>query len=398
MTFSHIHIDPVGGIAGDMFVAAMLDLFPESLEDMLENLRCVPALKDIDARVESHSDSILVGRRFNISGPELDHHHAHYRELLSDITGSSMKDEVKNTASQILKNLARAEATVHGIEIDQVTLHEAGSPDSLTDIVCAAFLICTAGVSSWSCASLPAGNGTVKTAHGVLPLPAPAVAELLKGCPVHNDGREGERVTPTGAAILRTINPRFDSRRSSMTLSGTGQGFGSAAFQGISNVLRLTAYQETLDAVRYERVAVLNFEVDDQPLEDLSIGLERLRASPGVLDVIQIPAMGKKSRMTVQVQVLAEPEQIDEVASRCALETATLGVRVQTTDRLALRRDSLIHNETDTAVPLKVAVRPDGGHTAKVDSDHLVNTGGYSQRKSVKQAAELSVEKNLPKG
>ena len=396
MNSTHIHIDPVGGIAGDMFVSAMLDLYPEHKEGMLKNLHCIPALHDIEVEITPHDDAVLTGKRFSVSGPDLGHHHAHYPSLLNKMTDSSMAQQTKDIASRILLNLAEAEATVHGVELDQVTLHEVGSPDSLTDIVCAAYLINAVDVSTWSCASLPAGNGRVNSAHGELPLPAPAVVELLKGYPVHNDGRDGERVTPTGAAILRSLSPQFTTKRSPMKLIGSGHGFGSATFQGISNILRLTAFEVQSHSTQYEKIAVLEFEIDDQTPEDLSIGLDRVRNFVGVLDVIQIPAIGKKNRMTVHIQVLASPEQVEEVAAKCLLETSTLGVRVSCVDRMTLRRAEVVHESGEAVVPLKVAERPDGQHTAKVESEHLSTIDGYRKRKRLKQAVEPEVERDPP--
>ena len=396
MSSAHIHIDPVGGIAGDMFVSAMLDLYPEHKKGMLENLRCIPALGDIEVEITSHDDSVLTGKRFSVSGPDLGHHHAQYSSLLKEITDSSMTRKTKDVASRILLYLAEAEAAVHGVELHQVSLHEVGSPDSLTDIVCAAYLINAVEVSTWSCASLPAGNGSVNSAHGELPLPAPAVVELLKGYPVHNDGRDGERVTPTGAAILRSLSPQFSTRRSPMNLIGSGHGFGSATFKGISNVLRLTAFEAQNKSAEYEKIAVLEFEVDDQSPEDLSIGLDRVRNVKGVKDVIQVPAMGKKNRLIVHVQVLASPDQVEEVATKCLLETSTLGVRVNCIDRMSLRRAEVTHESEGTVVPLKVVERPDGQHTAKVEAEHLSTIDGYRQRKRLKQVVEQQEEGDPP--
>ena len=396
MSSIHIHIDPVGGIAGDMFVSAMLDLYPEHKEGMLENLHCISALHEIEVEITPHDDSVLTGKRFSVSGPELAHHHAHYPSLLNEITDSSMTQQTKDTASRILLYLAEAEAAVHGVELDQVILHEVGSPDSLTDIVCAAYLINAVDVSTWSCASLPAGNGRVNSAHGELPLPAPAVVELLKGYPVHNDGRDGERVTPTGAAILRSLSPQFSTKRSSMKLIGSGHGFGSATFQGMSNVLRLTAFEAENKSTQYEKIAVLEFEVDDQSPEDLSIGLDQVRDFKGVVDVIQFPAIGKKNRLTVHVQVLASPEQAEGVAAKCLLETSTLGVRVSCIDRMTLRRAEVVHESEDALVSLKVAERPDGQRTAKVEAEHLSTIEGYRKRKRLKQAVEQQVESDPP--
>ena len=396
-TAVHIHIDPVGGVAGDMFVAAMLDLFPHLEDGMLENLRCVKPLLAVDAKSCRYNDDVLTGKKFIVEGPNLGHQHSHFVELVSSIKESSMNTRVKDRACEILKLLSQAEATVHGIELEKVTLHEIGSPDSLADIVCSSYLIDAAQAASWSSGSLPSGKGSVQTAHGEIPLPAPAVVQLLKGYPIHNDDRVGERVTPTGAAIIRYLNPDFEGRRGAMTLSGVGYGFGTRKLTGVSNVLRLTAYEEFPNSANFEKVAILTFEVDDQSLEDLGIGLDRLRTSRGVLDVIQMPATGKKNRMAVHVQVLAKPEYIDDIASRCVMETSTLGVRIQIVERMTVPRASHHYELEGCAVPLKVSQRPDGTHTAKVEADHLQQAGQFSERKRIKQKVETEIECNPPK-
>lgn len=394
----HIHIDPVGGIAGDMFVAAMLDLNPQLEAGMIENLRCVQALNDVVVKMAPYDDGVLVGKRLEVTATRPGHNHTCYTELVDSITSSTMMPSVKDRAGEILEWLAQAEAKVHGVELNRVSLHEAGSLDSLADIVCSAFLISAAKVSSWSCGALPCGNGTVATAHGQLPLPAPAVVNLLEGCPVYNDGREGERVTPTGAAILRSLGPKFDRHRQAMKLSGVGHGFGYARFHGISNVLRLTAFDEILEFGYDEKVGVISFEVDDQTPEDLSSGLENLRDHHGVLDVVQIPAIGKKGRLTVHIQVLTQSECVNEIATQCALETATLGVRTQIVDRLVLDRTMRTHRHLGgESLLVKVATRPDGKQTAKVEADQLATAGDFSDRKMLKQTAELDVERKSQK-
>ncbi|MDE2724207.1 MAG: DUF111 family protein, partial [Gemmatimonadota bacterium] len=200
----------------------------------------------------------------------------------------------------------------------------------------------------------------------------------------------------TGAAILRSLSPQFSTKRSSMNLIASGHGFGSATFHGMSNVLRLTAYEAQNKSTQYEKIAVLEFEVDDQSPEDLSIGLDQVRNFNGVVDVIQFPAIGKKNRLTVHVQVLASPEQAEDVAAKCLLETSTLGVRVSCIDRITLWRAEVIQKSGDAVVPLKVAERPDGQHTAKVEAEHLSTIEGYRKRKRLKQAVEQQVENDPP--
>ena len=192
---------------------------------------------------------------------------------------------------------------------------------------------------SVSCAPLPLGSGRIATAHGALPVPAPAAALLLEGLPMIDDGVPGERVTPTGAAILRHLRLRAGCRRRAWRIAGTGIGFGTRRLPGLSNILRILAWAPAAAGGRVDdRVAVLAFEVDDQSPEELALGLDALRASAGVLDVIQLAAFGKKGRLATQVQVLARPERLDAVIERCFAETTTIGLRWRLEARAVLAR------------------------------------------------------------
>ena len=380
-----------------MFVAAVLDLFPHLEDPMMEALHKVDTLADVNVRLVAHNDSVLTGRKFELEEKNIDHSHSRYVELRAQISGSKLSVGVRELACCILEHLAVAESAVHGIPLEQVTLHEAGSLDSLTDIVCSAFLIDALGPVTWSSDALPAGRGLVKTAHGELPLPVPAVAHLLTGCPVYDDGRFGERITPTGASILRTLNPEFDSRNHTMILSRIGTGFGNSRFQGISNVLRLIMYDDQVSDLQNETVAVLEFEIDDQSPEDLSIGLDRIREMLGVRDVIQIAATGKKGRITMHVQILAEARYLKEITVACTTETSTLGVRCRLSERFIVNRETILHQDGESIVPVKVAKRPDGTSTAKVEADHLGKAGNFSQRKQLKQKTEVDAESEILK-
>ncbi len=393
----HIHINPVGGIAGDMFVAAALDLAPELETPMLAMLHRLNLSDDVSIDVKTYRDSVMVGKKFKVNESCLNHNHTGYREIQNHINNAELPENARSLAHRILDFIAEAEASVHGTDVDNVVLHEVGSVDSLIDIVCSAFLIDALGEVAWSCDPLPSGSGFVSTAHGDLPLPVPVVARLLTGYPLFDDGRKGERVTPTGAAILRAINPEFNDCRATMILSGTGIGFGSASFEGISNVVRLLSYNSDGGELQDERVCLLEFEVDDQSPEDLAIGLDRIRAYEGVLDVLQIPAFGKKGRMTAHIQVLGRAGYIEKIASSCLSETATLGVRYQQVDRKVTARRLLHHEQGERQVPIKVAGRPDGSETAKIEAEFLSEVGNYGTRKRVRQQVEIEVENRQKK-
>jgi uncharacterized protein (DUF111 family) len=280
------------------------------------------------------------------------------------------------------------EGKIHGAPTDEVSFHELGGWDSIADIVGAAALIDALPGATWSVSTLPLGRGRTKTAHGLLPVPAPAATLLLKGYEFVDDGIEGERVTPTGAAILKHLNATQHAERKTRKLLRTGNGFGTKSFPGISNVLRLLAFEEAHAQAGADRVCVVTFEVDDQSPEDLAIALDHLRAHPAVLDVIQVPALGKKGRMTAHIQLLAEPEAVEQVFEACFNETATLGLRWQMLERRVLARRQEAVEVDGRSVRVKLAERP-GVRTAKVESDDLLAVkGGRVAREGARREAE----------
>ena len=201
----HIHLDLVGGISGDMFVAALLDTFPDLQKELLVNLKNPDSLRQIKTEVIRYNDGVLTGMRFIVKNREKDPHHRSFQSIKNDLGSSDLDDKVAQRAISIFWELAKAEGKVHGKNPEEVQFHEVGAWDSIADIVSAAFLIEKLNVSSWSVSPIPLGSGRVQTAHGSLPIPAPATAILLENFPVFDDGVEGERVTPTGAAILKHL-------------------------------------------------------------------------------------------------------------------------------------------------------------------------------------------------
>jgi uncharacterized protein (TIGR00299 family) protein len=400
----HIHLDAVGGVAGDMFIAAVLDAFPHLQDGMLQAIRAGGLPEDITCRTVEHRDDVLTGLRFLVDAPpyrphdrglalpEERHRHTPFREIRARLERSTLAPGVKQRAIHIFTLLAEVEGKVHGMPAEAVSFHELGGWDSIADMVGAAFLIDALEASAWSAGALPQGSGRVKTDHGWLPIPTPATTLLLQGFELVDDGLPGERVTPTGAAILKHLEAARQNaaqhNRQPRRLLRTGSGFGTRTFPGLSNVLRLLAFEETAERTGSERVAHIAFEVDDQTPEDLAIALDRLRTHPSVLDVLQMPAFGKKGRITAHIQILAEAEDLNGVFEACFSETATLGLRWQLLERRTLQRSQATVDVDGRSVRVKVADRP-GAPTAKAESDDLLSVkGGRSERDSMRQAAE----------
>jgi len=394
----HLHLDPIGGIAGDMFVAALLDAEPEHERNCLS---AAAAVAGVPCQVVRHGDTMLAGARFSLLATD-DHnhlasHHGHtaWSDIRTRLHEAPLPDAARRHALGIFATLAEAEARVHGVEPEAVTFHEVGAVDSLADIVAAAWLIAAQadddGDATWSTGPLPLGSGQVRTWHGMLPIPAPATALLLEGFAVVNDGIGGERVTPTGAAIVKYLAAVDAPPPGIRRALRTGIGFGTRTLPGLPNALRVmishTAAAPSIGlSQNYRELAVITFEVDDQTAEDLAVGLDRLRVLPGVHDVLQMPAFGKKGRMTTHVQLLAAPEMLEPVLTACFAETSTIGLRVQIVQGRTLRRSMTDVSVDGRRVRVKRAERP-AGITGKAESDDL-DVATHLARTRLKQAAE----------
>jgi uncharacterized protein (TIGR00299 family) protein len=396
----HLQFDILGGVAGDMFIAALVDAWPEHAAGMLAAVRAAGLPADWDIRVAAHRDHVLGGKRFEVVEPRPGGHahghgehegHTSHRAIVKLLRSSPLPAAVVERAVAIFALLASAESEVHGVALDDVTFHEVGAWDSVADVVGAAWLLEQLKPESWSASPLPLGGGRVTTAHGPMPVPAPATAILLRGFRLFDDGIPGERVTPTGAALLchlrDALGPPAPMGRPGR-LSRSGTGFGARELPGLSNVLRILAFESAALATDSERIGVVEFEVDDQTAEDLAVGLEALRALPGVLDVVQAPAFGKKGRLVAQVRLLCRQERLAEAIDACFLETTTLGLRWSLVARASLPRTNSSTGAGGLGVAVKLATRPDGRTTVKADVDSLAGPGGHAGRQRRRARAE----------
>ena len=415
---SAFNLDLLGGMAGDMFVAALLDLRPDLEAGLHAVLSACPLLDGIDAALADHNDGVLSGKRFRVTKAKdtkalatahhHGHHHAHdhhthdhghghgdhdashvhvaWRSIRDTLEHMTAPAAVTGRAIAIFSELADAEARVHGTTVDEVTFHEVGAWDSIADILAAAYLIEATGPASWSAGAVPLGSGRIKTAHGLLPVPAPATVLLLEGFRMVDDGIGGERVTPPGAAILRLLCRNTADVVQTGRLDGAGHGFGTRRLPGISNCLRILAFRQAAPAT-HDRVAVLECEIDDQTGEDIAIALAHIRNHPGVLDATQAVVFGKKGRLMIHLQVLAMPAASDAVARLIFDETATLGIRRTITERLTLPRRSHMATVAGHDMPAKSAMRP-SGETMKLEADALAAVTGMAERRRIRNAAE----------
>jgi pyridinium-3,5-bisthiocarboxylic acid mononucleotide nickel chelatase len=287
-----------------------------------------------------HSHSHPGETRTGVSAP---HGHSHGRgltEICRIIAAAAISEGAKKTAIAIFERLGRAEAKVHDTSVDRVHFHEVGAVDAMVDIVCAAVGADALGVDEIICSPLNVGGGAVKCAHGTFPVPAPATVELLKDAPVYSSGIQAELVTPTGAAIVKTLASRF-AAFPEMKIEKSGYGAGSRNFPGHPNVVRLTVGEAASTALAVktasETITVLEANLDDLNPQVFGYVMDRL-FEEGALDAFGMPVQMKKNRPGTLLTVLCKPEDASKLTHLIFTETTTLGVRRRDEMRQTLAR------------------------------------------------------------
>jgi uncharacterized protein (TIGR00299 family) protein len=266
-------------------------------------------------------------------------HGRHLKEIREIIDVAKIGESAKKTAVSIFEALGHAEAKIHNTSIDKVHFHEVGAVDAMVDIVCASVGVEALQVDQWICSPLNVGGGTVKCAHGTLPVPAPATMELLKGAPVYSSGLNLELVTPTGAAIVNTLVTRFASFPA-LKIEKMGYGAGTRDFPEQPNVLRLTvgeADAQSDSKTLQDTVVVLEANLDDLSPQVVGYTLEKL-FEEGALDAFSVPVQMKKNRPGTLLTVLSTPQHASRLTQLIFQETSTLGVRRREERRQTLAR------------------------------------------------------------
>ena len=288
----------------------------------------------------NHEHAAGDGSSVETSAPHRhDHVHRGLKEIRKIISSASISESAKKTAISIFEALGAAEAKIHNAAVEEIHFHEVGSVDAIVDIVCAAVGAEALRVEEIICSSLNVGGGTVKCAHGNFPVPAPATVELLKDAPVYSSGVQAELVTPTGAAIAKTLVRRFGSFPE-MNIEKSGYGAGSRDFPGHPNVMRLVVGEaaSTLAAkTSSEMITVLEANLDDLNPQVFGYVMDRL-LEEGALDAFGMPVQMKKNRPGTLLTVLCKPEDASKLTQLIFTETTTLGVRRRAEVRQALAR------------------------------------------------------------
>ncbi len=373
------YLNCFSGISGDMFLGALVDagvspgLLRQTVRalnvgaelEITRTLRNGIAATKIDVIVDGEKDlpreefwEKQHGHEREHEHPTHEHDHAHphshdethprhhehrsLKEIRQIISAAPIPESAKALAVTIFETLGQAEARIHDKSLESIHFHEVGSVDAIVDIVCAAVGAESLGVVEWRSSALNVGGGVVHCAHGTLPVPTPAVVEMLRDAPVYSSGAQKELVTPTGAAIVRTLAKTF-GEFPAIKIQASGFGAGDRDLPGQANVLRLTIGETVGQSVEKspegeQTVTVLEATIDDMTPQVFGYVLEKLLQN-GALDAFGLPVQMKKSRLGMLLTVLAHNEDAQHLADVIFSETTTIGLRTRREQRMILPRE-----------------------------------------------------------
>ena len=344
-----LYFDCFAGASGDMLLGALVGAGADA-HALVEGLKLLD-VSGYEVRFEDAERAGIHAVRARVdTAPE--HHHRHLADIHRIIYASRLSEGVKRRAARIFERLAEAEARVHDEPVERVHFHEVGALDAIIDVVGAAIGFELLGVERFVSSALHVGSGTVEMAHGNLPVPPPAVTELLRGAPIYSTEIKGELVTPTGAAIISTVTESYGPVPA-MRLTSTGYGAGARSYDRFPNVLRVML-GETDDGSATERLLMIETNIDDASPQIIGHVMERAFAR-GALDCYFTPVQMKKNRPGVLISVLCRPADREAICELLFTETPTLGVRCYPVERRALERE-IVGVETQYGViDVKVA-------------------------------------------
>ena len=345
------YFDCFSGISGDMILGALVSAgVPiESLSAELHKLN-LTGFKLQSRSVTKHG---IVGTKVDVI-IEQERQFKHVSAILELIDKSTLDANIKQTSIKVFQRLADAEAKVHGITAPQVHFHEVGTLDAIVDIVGSIIGINLLGIQEVYASNLNLGTGFVKTQHGIMPVPAPATMELVKGFPVYNRGIERELVTPTGAAIITTIATRF-AEMPAMEIQSIGYGAGNQDILELPNLLRLSIGEKS-EARKEDAITIIETNIDDLNPQIYGYLMEKLFAT-GAVDVYYTPIQMKKNRPGILLTILTSAANVDKLTEIIFAETTTFGIRIYTAKRQTLDRESVTVQTKYGPIRVKVGKR-----------------------------------------
>jgi hypothetical protein len=389
-----LYLDCFSGAAGDMLLGALIDA-GVPLDDVRRALGSLTIAPDV-VWTERVTRAGIAATKFCVRGEDAtqqqipahahahahadgqwhthshshehgeghDHHHDHAHdhphrtlaEISELIDRSALSSAGKARAKQLFATLGDAEAAVHGVSLDRVHLHEVGALDSIIDIVGSVFALEQLGVTRIVASPLNVGSGSIRSAHGLYPVPAPATARLLKGVPIYSGPQHAEMVTPTGALLVTAYAQDYGALPP-MRIQQIGYGAGSRDFVETPNVLRVLVGESDGAAV-HQQVVILEAEIDDMNPQIFGVLMDRLLAQ-GALDVFYTPIQMKKGRPGTLLSVIAAPSLREAITGTIFRETTTIGVRYREASRECLDREVVTVQTAFGAVRVKIARRAD---------------------------------------
>ena len=344
-----LYFDCFAGASGDMILGALVaaGVEPHALIERL-NALSVSGFK-VDFETVNRSGISATHARVHTAEQ---HVHRHLSDILKIIYDSRLTDGVKQRAALVFSRLAEAEAHVHNEPVDRVHFHEVGALDAIVDIVGAAICFELLDIEKFVCSPLHVGSGTVNMAHGLFPVPPPAVAELLKGVPVYSTEIKGELVTPTGAAIITSVCSEFGPLPS-LTLERSGYGAGTREYEKFPNVLRVLIGEE-IRKIADEQLVMIETNVDDLSPQVMGHMMDKA-LQLGALDCYFTPIVMKKSRPATLISILCRPHEREILSEMIFSETTTLGLRTFNVSRRALAREIVTVETQYGRIDVKVA-------------------------------------------
>jgi uncharacterized protein (TIGR00299 family) protein len=361
------YFDCFAGASGDMILGALLDAGLElaTLKNEISKLRLshydLQVKKVVKRGLGGSQALVIVDEKFH------HHHHRHLKHIEEIIAGSDLNEPIKSKSVEIFTRLAEAEAKIHQTTIEQIHFHEVGAMDAIIDVVGAVAGLVALGIQKVFCSPLHVGTGTINCAHGTLPVPAPATAELIKGKPVYSTGVSGELLTPTGAAILTTLASAFGPMPA-MTVETIGYGAGTSE-PAIPNLLRLAIGEAAVEIRDYEieQTVAIETNIDDMNPQLYDYLIHKMLAG-GAMDVFLTPVQMKKNRPGTLLTVICPLELKEKFFDFLLRETTTIGLRWRIDNRVKARRT--IKSVETKYGPIKFKVAEAGDYPINISPEY----------------------------
>lgn len=381
-----LYIDAFSGISGDKMVAGLLSLDPKLKEFLLKELSKLSIKDDFEIKIFNKNVMGINSIKFDVIIKNKEHHHRGLSDIKEIIDSSKISDNAKNISKEIFELLGKAEAKVHNVQLNEIHFHEVGAIDSIVDIVSTGILIDKLNADKIYSSKIALGSGFINAAHGVLPVPAPATAEILKNLPVYNGGVKSELTTPTGASIVKYLSNDF-MELPEINIKMIGYGAGTKDFNEIPNVLRIYFGETGKENIHNDYIVSLQSNFDDCTPEQLGFLSERL-FEKGALDVFITPIVMKKGRQGQLLTVLCKEKNQELLENVIFLNSTTFGIRRSVHSRSILEREE--RTIDIEGIPVKIKLGRYNGKLIQTSIEYesiknAVNKSGYSYNEFVKK-------------